>query len=344
MGSYTCAQGLTRLELIITRDAQTNDVKATFTFSAHPKNPGRPSGRFTLKGQYDGDLGTIALQPEGWLEQPARYVMVGLNGSLSADAKTLHGTIVADKVVQAACTTFILSHTQPGDPWPMEPEVAAVVLPKPPPPPTNPVIARVDGRELRSSEVDLHGKAMNLGKEAALEDLIDLILVENAARVRKLATPPPPWEAEARSTVEAALADALGINRLAQLDDLLVDHAWVKDTSDAQRQRQQRQGISKLRELLIAGRGLNDAWASLNLDGDNWHIAEDEEYAVAVLPEGAGRLKAGDVSDVMPGDGGLHLFKVRGRRPSPEAIAARREVLFNRLRAAARIERVVEAD
>jgi hypothetical protein len=91
-----------------------------------------------------------------------------------------------------------------------------------------------------------------------------------------------------------------------------VDHAWVKDASSAKGQAKRRGEIEALRSKVIAGSGFVVAWESLGANGEVWHVAEGETYDAEVLPAVVRGMAPGQVSAVIPGDGGLHLFRVLG--------------------------------
>lgn len=91
---------------------------------------------------------------------------------------------------------------------------------------------------------------------------------------------------------------------------VLVDHAWVKDASSEKGQAKRRNEIDILRTKAIAGTGFVAAWESLGANGDVWHVAEGETYDTAVIPPSVLALGPGTVSAVIPGDGGLHLFRL----------------------------------
>lgn len=97
---------------------------------------------------------------------------------------------------------------------------------------------------------------------------------------------------------------------------LRVDHAWVKDAEDPATQAARRATLESLRSKVVAGASFVAAWNSLGVDGGPWHVAEGESYPADVLPAGARDLAAGQVSPVLPGDGGLHLFRVLAREPA----------------------------
>ena len=100
-GSFTCAQGLTDLSLTITRTGE--HLWATFAFGPLPENPGVPSGAFRMHGTVDG--GHVELAPSEWLERPAHYVTVGLEGDLDPAARALEGVV---RTPLRGCTTFVV--------------------------------------------------------------------------------------------------------------------------------------------------------------------------------------------------------------------------------------------
>ena len=97
-GDYVCAQGLTNLELEVS--GASDDLIAIFRFSEHHTNPGVPSGSYSLTGSLDCS-GNLVLEPEAWIDDPGNYKMVGLEGMLSTDGKTLSG-----EVASTDCETF----------------------------------------------------------------------------------------------------------------------------------------------------------------------------------------------------------------------------------------------
>ncbi|WP_448572620.1 hypothetical protein [Trichothermofontia sp.] len=104
-GSYTCRQGLTKLELVIEAKS-TTDIDAVFLFSAHPQNPGVPSGRFRMQGTleifnspYIPDL--LDLKATTWINQPSGYGTVDLRGDVSSSRRRITGNVVTP-----GCSTF----------------------------------------------------------------------------------------------------------------------------------------------------------------------------------------------------------------------------------------------
>ena len=101
-GTYTCAQGVTGLILRVAGAGEA--VTASFEFFADPSNPGIPSGAYTMTGRYDTKSRALALRQERWVEQPPGYIMVDLDGTLSADGRTVTGRIANEN-----CSDFTVS-------------------------------------------------------------------------------------------------------------------------------------------------------------------------------------------------------------------------------------------
>lgn len=93
---------------------------------------------------------------------------------------------------------------------------------------------------------------------------------------------------------------------------LRVDHAWVKDAKGAE-QKKRRQTMEALRAKIANGGGFIESWNSLRVNGAAWHVAEQETYEYGVIPPQARDLPVGSLSPIIPGDGGLHLFRILGR-------------------------------
>lgn len=92
VGHYTCPQGNTAVNLTII-EAKPGTLDAWFHFQAPPDNPSVPTGCYTMTGTYDAATRRVRLEPGGWLHQPSGYVMVALDGEMSADATKLAGVI-----------------------------------------------------------------------------------------------------------------------------------------------------------------------------------------------------------------------------------------------------------
>jgi len=105
VGSYTCAQGLTGLRLVIQAAADDNLI-ATFNFYAVPNNPSVPSGSFTMTGFVDPS--GVFLNQGHWISQPSGWNMVNLAGSLpTAGGKSFSGSVIG-------CSSFALTKASRG--------------------------------------------------------------------------------------------------------------------------------------------------------------------------------------------------------------------------------------
>jgi hypothetical protein len=102
-GTYTCLQGLTSLDLVVTQTSPTA-IGAVFNFSAHPTNPGVESGSYSMSGTFDPASKAVSLKATQWLNQPPGYRTVDLQGLVSSDLKTMSGQVVN----ASGCTTFMV--------------------------------------------------------------------------------------------------------------------------------------------------------------------------------------------------------------------------------------------
>ena len=96
-----------------------------------------------------------------------------------------------------------------------------------------------------------------------------------------------------------------------------VDHVWVKDAPTTAARAAQREALETLRQRVAAGASFTAAWTGLGIDGDLWHVAENETYPYDVISEGARDLPVGALSPILPGNGGLHLFRILARELAP---------------------------
>ena len=100
VGSYLCAQGETGLRLTI-QNPHGDALTATFAFyPLASSNAGLASGSFAMTGSYYGSR--VSLQQAHWINQPLGYVMVGLQGQVSAASFT-------GSVIGPGCSTFLVS-------------------------------------------------------------------------------------------------------------------------------------------------------------------------------------------------------------------------------------------
>lgn len=100
-GEYTCPQGITALTLRVTRHDESS-MEAIFMFSASDANPGVPSGSYTLVGELRPDR-SFELTPSRWIDQPPRYVMVGMAGDIDPG-----GTVMRGRITEDVCGSFEL--------------------------------------------------------------------------------------------------------------------------------------------------------------------------------------------------------------------------------------------
>jgi len=199
-------------------------------------------------------------------------------------------------------------------------------------------VAIVNGRPISSSQLDRHVAVSSLQREEALEDLIDLQLVRAAVVANKLTAPAGKWSEKQRAEIEYALAQALLLNPPAMQVSLVVDHAWLKDATDDKEQAAGRARLERLRALVVAGATIPQAYARLQVDGTPWHIGDHEEYPAEVLPPEARDLPIGSLSGVIPGDGGLHLFRIYQVKKELPSSGEVHGLLLEWLRRDARIE------
>jgi hypothetical protein len=128
------------------------------------------------------------------------------------------------------------------------------------------------------------------------------LLVVLAACAPKTPAPPRAPAAPAHPPAESAR----------KATALRVDHAWVKDATGAE-QAKRRKAMETLRAKVANGGSFVESWYALGLDGRAWHVAEQETYDYSVVPAEARDLPVGSLSPIIPGNGGLHLFRILGR-------------------------------
>ena len=107
-GGYICAQGHTALALTI-EPRKDGTLSALFHFEAASDNPGVPTGCFEMQGGHDPATGRVRLEPLRWILRPEGYLMVGLDGALSADRRAIEGTVAGP-----GCTAFRVERTTGG--------------------------------------------------------------------------------------------------------------------------------------------------------------------------------------------------------------------------------------
>ncbi|MES2710921.1 MAG: hypothetical protein V4653_05025 [Pseudomonadota bacterium] len=109
VGQYLCPQGNTAVNLTII-EAKSGSLGAWFHFQAPPDNPDVPTGCYTMTGTYDAASGQVRLVPGAWQHRPPNYVMVPLEGTVSADGERLEG-----QIDHPACGDFATIRRGPGN-------------------------------------------------------------------------------------------------------------------------------------------------------------------------------------------------------------------------------------
>jgi hypothetical protein len=142
-----------------------------------------------------------------------------------------------------------------------------------------------------------------------------------------------------RAGVELALAQTLGLDVPPLRVSLVVDHAWLKDAEDEKARFADRALLERLRALVEAGATIPEAYTQLQVDGAAWHIGDHEEYPYEIIPAEAHDLPPGSLSPIIPGDGGLHLFRIYQRKQELPPSSEIRGLLSERLRRDATIDR-----
>ena len=102
-GRYVCAQGTTGLALTIQR-GEANAVMARFSFYPLPENPQAASGQFMMRGRVDAaDPDRLHLVAGQWLQRPAGYVTVDLDGRFKSESGDYAG-----RVDGIGCSRFVV--------------------------------------------------------------------------------------------------------------------------------------------------------------------------------------------------------------------------------------------
>lgn len=105
-GEYTCSQGLTGMTVEL-RPQRGDEVDATVTFFAHPRNPGVESGCYNAHGTIDRATGRLVLRPTRWIFKPGEgWSMTSLDGRVDATGGFNGRVVFAGN--PGACTTFAL--------------------------------------------------------------------------------------------------------------------------------------------------------------------------------------------------------------------------------------------
>lgn len=106
-GEYTCSQGLTGMTVEL-RPVRGDEVDATVTFYAHPRNPTVESGCYSAHGMLDRATGKLMLRPTRWIFKPGDgWSMTALDGQIDNASGAYAGRVIfADN--PSACRTFAL--------------------------------------------------------------------------------------------------------------------------------------------------------------------------------------------------------------------------------------------
>ncbi|MFW0791999.1 hypothetical protein [Gordonia sp. CPCC 205333] len=97
-GSYTCAQGSTKLTLTVEAAADNGTNRAVFTFGPGGTDTAS-SGSFAMTAA-DDQVGGIAFTATEWIVAPRNYVMV------NAQADKVSSTQMSGTISGEGCTTF----------------------------------------------------------------------------------------------------------------------------------------------------------------------------------------------------------------------------------------------
>ena len=202
----------------------------------------------------------------------------------------------------------------------------------------SPGVASIDGQRVAASDLDAHQARTGLSRPEALDDLIDLTLLRAAAGANGVRLAPGDLAPAARAAAELEVARKLALDVPPGTHVLLVDHAWVKDVKSKKAQAAQRAAVDRLRGLVASGDTIPSGYEKLGISGTSWHIGAHEEYPYDVVPAEAHDLPAGSLSPVIPGNGGLHLFKIIDHKHALPDADVVRSALRPRLREGKTIE------
>lgn len=204
------------------------------------------------------------------------------------------------------------------------------------------VVARVDGSpvyraqvaELTRTDPRFHVSVASF--DSALEEVIGRRLIVEAAHRNGLT-------GDRSEDIERKLVALLEFDVPAVALELGVNHAWLKDASSPEEQARQEEDFQRFHREVEKGGSFLEAFKRLGLDGQRWHVADDETYQGAVFPPAVAKLPEGRLSEPFRSAGGMSLVRILRRtgaeRPSAEAV---HEVLVDRLSLRARIERCPE--
>jgi hypothetical protein len=95
IGRYFCAQGETTLLFHVTH-VEGLEIDAIFDF--HHDASGA-DGAYRMSGRWDPSSGSVTMTPGQWLQQPPRYIGVGMTGRVS-------GARFTGKIDEPSCRDF----------------------------------------------------------------------------------------------------------------------------------------------------------------------------------------------------------------------------------------------
>lgn len=100
-GAYHCAQGLTAVTLTLDVTGA-GDATAIFAFGPLEENPSLPRGSYRMRGRLfpRGSSLQLRLDPDAWIDQPAGYMMVGLDVTVDTTRRYLDGRITDERCGQ----------------------------------------------------------------------------------------------------------------------------------------------------------------------------------------------------------------------------------------------------
>ncbi len=98
---YVCAQGDTRLRLVLDRGPGPADLTAVFAFGPTEDNPDVPRGSYRMEGALSDGL--LDLHATTWIKKPAGYLTVDIEAPVVGE-EPLH---IAGEITGASgCSTF----------------------------------------------------------------------------------------------------------------------------------------------------------------------------------------------------------------------------------------------
>lgn len=100
VGQYLCAQGWTAMTLTVT-DVEGPRVQMRGDFS-HGETGVR--GAYMLRGSCSPTTQRMLLLPQGWVQQPAGYIMVGMSGAVAEGGRSFSGRMLHQGCGQFAFT------------------------------------------------------------------------------------------------------------------------------------------------------------------------------------------------------------------------------------------------